>query len=651
VSRLSQNRRIIQSILSLRSIVMVMSSLKSRLQPAKAVKYLYAVAYRLFMYPLAWIHRRFQRGCIVVGVSGSAGKTTTKDLCASVLAAFGSCIKTNASSNYRISVAKSVLRIRARHKFAIFEISESRPGSMDLPISIMKPDIGVLTVIGRDHFSSFRSLEAIAHEAGKLIATLPISGIAVLNVDDPLIRNIGEQCRCRLVWVGRDERATIRLVDVHSIWPEPLTFSFVHDGMEHQVVTRLHGEHLTVSCLTALGVAVALGLPILSAIAALEKAEPSIARMQLIKDRSGAVFIRDDWKAPHWTLTAPFDYVAAAIANRKIIVLGTVSDSSDSPSKRYVKIARKIRGLADISIFVGDEATKSLGKSGLLDGVTVWAFPDVQSAAVFLDGILADGDLVLLKGTNRQDHLERIILNRESPIKCWTMSCGLARFCRKCEFLRIQTGDSRNEPGSAVQVFSWSPVNGGAVLIVGLGNPGLRFRDTPHNLGAAVVDNFTEIRNKSWQNCETGYYSSVRILDKTVLLFKGSCAINRTGEALKTFLLQSPVAVGSIIVVHDDLDLPLGRVKYRGNVGHTSHKGVRSVEAALGHSPLAVLRIGAGRVNAGKEKSSDVVLQPFSHLEQEQVESVISDSGKVIEDILLNLRSEPLPTHSSPTSN
>lgn len=390
-------------------------------------------------YGFAWLNRRLHGHVTVVGITGSAGKTTTKDLTAAILSDFGACQSTDRSANEPLPIARLVGGLRRSHRFCVVELSENAPGCLDLPLKIGRPNIAVLTLIGRDHYSAFRSIEAIARETGKLVSALDPDEVAVLNIDDPLIRKIGESSNRRVIWVGESRGATIRLVEARSVWPEPLTLSVAFEGVTRTVRTRLHGSHLALSVLAALGVAVALKLPLDRVIAVLEEVGPTEGRMQVVEADDGVTFVRDDWKAPHWSLQQPLDFLEAARASRKIAVVGTVSDSPKSPSRRYPAIAREVRKVADLAIFVGPDAFRALKARSSPDDASIQAFERLRGARDHLNGVLRPGDLVLLKGTNPSDHLVRLIIDRSTPVQCWRQDCRLTRFCDGCPWLHQGT--------------------------------------------------------------------------------------------------------------------------------------------------------------------------------------------------------------------
>ncbi|HQL01337.1 MAG TPA: UDP-N-acetylmuramoyl-tripeptide--D-alanyl-D-alanine ligase [Smithellaceae bacterium] len=367
-----------------------------------------------------------------IAITGSAGKTMTKELTASILAHFGRCRKTVASYNMTTDVMFAVLHTRAAHQYCVAEIGAYGPGTMDIPVSVFQPHIAVLTLIGTDHISAYKSRDKLIAEKEKLIRSLPSDGVAVLNIDDPEVKAIGKRCHCRVVWFGRHPDAALRLLDAQSQWPDPLILSLSFENKTFSARTQLHGEHTATAVMASLGVALAVGLPLERALEAVAQATPYEGRMQPVESIGGVTFIRDDIKAPYWSLPAAFAFIKDANASRKVVLIGSVSDSSKDDTKKYKKICREARAAADLVIVVGPSAHRALRARKDENDSSVQGFPSVCEAAAYLQKELKEGDLVLIKGSNRADHLGRLILNRNRPIQCWEDKCALDIFCDSC---------------------------------------------------------------------------------------------------------------------------------------------------------------------------------------------------------------------------
>lgn len=401
---------------------------------------------RLFM--RAWLHRHRQSDVCYVGITGSAGKTTAKDLSAAVLSQLGPTVSTPRSRNRSYATAEQILELRDGDRFCIMEMGASKPGALDWPMRLVRPDIGVLTLVQRDHYRAFKSIQAIADEKGKLIENLAPDGIAVLNIDDELVKAIGERCTRNVIWVGKDPRATLRLLEVRSSWPDALHLTLEYQGRRFEVPTKLHGKHLALSVMSALGVGLAAGIPLERAIEAVSGVSSTEGRMQIVEGDDGVVFLRDDWKAPDWSAQAVLDFVRDADAPRKIAVIGSLSDFSGDSSRKYKQFARKVRDCVDLAVFVGPNAYRALrARSGQSD-LSLLGFQRLRDAAAYLNAELRPGDLVLLKGSAKTDHLARVMLDRYRPVQCWLDRCGREYFCTQCSRLYATRdhGDAEHGP-------------------------------------------------------------------------------------------------------------------------------------------------------------------------------------------------------------
>lgn len=380
----------------------------------------------------AILRRPLLKRATFIGVTGSAGKTTTKDLAAAILGQGAVCRSSTRSSNNSRAVALTVLKTQRDDQFCVIEMTGSFRNAMTWPLRIVRPQIAVITTIQREHATGVFNLEAIAEEKSKLVQALPPGGTAVLNIDDPHLAQLQVRDTQTIVWFGRKEGATVRLLDATSNWPQPLRLSVAIADREMEVETRLHGVHLATPILAALSVAVAAGVDIDLAAAAISQVDPHEGRMQVVTEPDGVSFIRDDWKAPAWSLLAPLQFLKEATAKRKIAVIGTISDYSLSATKQYKKAAQQVREYADLVIFVGDHAHRALRARTDPEDTSIRAFSTLQEASDYLQDELVAGDLVLLKGSCKADHLQRLLLNRQQAIQCWDQRCGINDFCDLC---------------------------------------------------------------------------------------------------------------------------------------------------------------------------------------------------------------------------
>jgi UDP-N-acetylmuramyl pentapeptide synthase len=311
------------------------------------------------------------------------------------------------------------------------ELGAGGPGSLEHMIAFCRPEIGVILNVGLDHYSAFRSREAVAEEKSKLAGALPASGTAVLNTDDPYVRAMAEKTQARVVTIGTTTGAEIRAKQIRSSWPDRLGFILCCDGAEFDVRTRLCGKQWTIPVLAAVAVGRAVGVPVTDALAAVAEVEPFAGRMEPVVHPDGVTFIRDDFKAPFWSIELFLNYVRDARAKRRIVVLGKLSDMSGSESPKYRRTVRQALDVAEQVVLVGS----SSGYAAKLQPDypdRIRLFSDTRQAVAYFCKELHAGDVVFLKGSHRVDHFERIVLAREGPMTCYCDDCRAWQECRTC---------------------------------------------------------------------------------------------------------------------------------------------------------------------------------------------------------------------------
>jgi UDP-N-acetylmuramoyl-tripeptide--D-alanyl-D-alanine ligase len=387
-------------------------------------------------YALAERRRRTSWQTLFIGVTGSAAKTSTKDLIWAALSARSLGHKSPGTHNAAHWVPRTILEVRSDHDFCVVELGASGPGSLDRPIALVRPKVAVVTNVGGDHRSAFRSLDATAAEKGKLVAAVPPNGLAVLNADDPLVLAMRPRSRARVITYGLAADADVRAEEVAGAWPDRLAFVASYRGERARVQTRFCGEHWVHAALAALATAVGLDMPLQAAADSVARVEPWPGRLSPMAVGS-VTFIRDEFKASLWSVGPALRFLRAARAPRKIAVIGTISDYAGRASAVYAAVAREALESADEVLFVGPQARRSAGARSHQRGAALHAFESLRQASAWLETHLRPGDLVLLKGSHRADHLLRLLLARQGRIACWRQDCRRLKFCDRCMLLRV----------------------------------------------------------------------------------------------------------------------------------------------------------------------------------------------------------------------
>jgi UDP-N-acetylmuramoyl-tripeptide--D-alanyl-D-alanine ligase len=418
-------------------------------------------------------HRELLSKVVVIAVTGSCGKTSTKDLIAAILATRFRGSKSEDTKNCGLDIGATVLAASPDDDFLVQELGAWGPGTLDAGIEFIHPHIAVVTNLRHDHYSTLHGPRGAQAEKGKLVASLPATGVAVLNWDDPLVRELSAWTAARTVSFGRDPSADLCATDVSSAWPEPLRFTVSHGGHSAPVRTGLFGEQLLGSALAALSVGLLFGLTLDECAAAVSLVAPTHRRMSPVSHPDGVTFIRDDWKAPADSIPEVLAFMSRANATRKVVVFGHLSDFPGRSRTTYDQVAWQSLTVADAVIFIGDRAVQLWGEqrsSSPEDQETArqrithaanrddmddndnnppgqfFAFRTVQDADAFLHEYVTAGDLVLLKGSGPADHLERLVLHREQPVGCWLHNCGRLTPCTMCDRLSIPSTPDGRQP-------------------------------------------------------------------------------------------------------------------------------------------------------------------------------------------------------------
>ncbi|MGH7209540.1 MAG: UDP-N-acetylmuramoyl-tripeptide--D-alanyl-D-alanine ligase, partial [Nitrospiraceae bacterium] len=262
--------------------------------PASGGPVLLAVPDTLLAYQQLAAHHRQRFRIPLVAVTGSNGKTTTKDMVANVLSERWTVLKTEGNLNNRIGVPQTLLRVRARHQAAVVEMGVDQKGQTTRLAEIARPTIGLITNIGPDHLEFFGTVEASAQAKGELLDLLPADGAAVLNADDAHFGYLASRTRCRVVSFGLSRSAEVRATDVVA---DPrcgtaFRLTLPGGGRHARVILRAHGAHNLSNALAAAAVGHCLALGGAAIARGLARFRPATMRSQV--SRWGDIRIIND---------------------------------------------------------------------------------------------------------------------------------------------------------------------------------------------------------------------------------------------------------------------------------------------------------------------------------------------------------------------
>jgi UDP-N-acetylmuramoyl-tripeptide--D-alanyl-D-alanine ligase len=354
-------------------------------------------------------------GLTIVGVTGSSGKTSTKDLLAAVLAPLGEVVAPPGSFNNELGHPWTVLRATESTDYLILEMSARHPGNIAALAEIAPPSIAVVLNVGTAHLGEFGSREAIAATKAELPQAVPASGVVILNVDDTAVAAMAERTAARVVRVGRSAGA--------DVWAGPVTLDALArprftlhtagpDGpAETDVALAVHGDHQVSNALCAAAVAVECGASLEQVAAALAAAGPmSKHRMEVATRDDGVTVINDAYNANPDSMLAGLKALAwmareAGETRRSWAVLGEMAELGDDAISEHDRIGRLAVRL-DVSrlIVVGTGRSMSAMHHGAVMegswGSESTMVADADAALALLRAELQAGDVVLVKASN-----------------------------------------------------------------------------------------------------------------------------------------------------------------------------------------------------------------------------------------------------------
>ncbi len=336
----------------------------------------------------------------VVGLTGSAGKTSTKDLLAQVLENFGPTISPVGSFNNEIGLPLTALRITPETRFLVLEMGARGKGHISYLASLTPLQVGLVLNIGTAHMGEFGGREQTALAKGELVEALPSAaegGLAVLNADDPLVLPMAARTSARVLTFGLRTPADVRVEDMRNDGGRA-SFTLVIEGRCEPVSLDLVGSHHVSNALAAAAVAHGLGMRVPEIAVALSRARRrSPGRMELLERADGVTVINDAYNANPDSVRAAFDAVDAFAGDRRrVLVLGEMAELGETSLEEHERIGVEAarRGMGLIVGFGGTPAEAVLAGAGR--GRLVRSIPEALDV---LDAELRPGDVVLVKAS------------------------------------------------------------------------------------------------------------------------------------------------------------------------------------------------------------------------------------------------------------
>jgi UDP-N-acetylmuramoyl-tripeptide--D-alanyl-D-alanine ligase len=338
---------------------------------------------------------------VVVGITGSTGKTTTKDLTARVLGCRWPTLASPESFNNEIGLPLTLLQLRSHHQALVVEMGMRGRGQIAFLCSLARPNCGVITNIGPAHLELLGSLENIAAAKGELLESLPSDGLAVLNFDDPYCRRLGESAQCLVRYFGFGEGADVR---ADGLYPTAHGYQFNawFEGKAVPVSLPLWGRHNVLNALAAMTLGFYLGIEPALLAEALREARHGGMRLEAVPGIRGTLLINDAYNANPVSVKAALEVLAERRARRAVAVLGDMLELGEFSRRAHYEVGQAAARLGiDTLVAIGRHAADVAG-GALEAGMAqekVRCCATKEEAEALLRQILQEGDLVLVKAS------------------------------------------------------------------------------------------------------------------------------------------------------------------------------------------------------------------------------------------------------------
>ncbi|HLL79843.1 MAG TPA: UDP-N-acetylmuramoyl-tripeptide--D-alanyl-D-alanine ligase [Ktedonobacteraceae bacterium] len=378
--------------------------------------------------------QRREYSTIFIGITGSNGKTSTKEAAATVLSHAAPTLKTYASYNNEIGYPLTLLRLEPRHRFAVLEMGAQWVGELAwLCETIARPDWSIVTNVGAAHLEYFGSQERVVLAKSELVQALSPEGIAILNYDDPNVRGMREKTAARVLFYGMNEEAEVRGSDIQG--DELRGFRFTLSYHDRNVPVQLHlpGAHGVATALAAAAAGCAAGLPLDDIRDALESLAPAKGRCEIKPGPNGSTLIDDTYNANRQSILAITHAMRSAglpPGGKRWAVLGDIFELGKYARDEHFQSGEYLAGRVDYLVAIGDEARYYVegAISARLPADHTWLFPaNVESkaeldaakaaASALLKQRVRPEDLVLLKGSRGMQMETMLPLLKEGDIR------------------------------------------------------------------------------------------------------------------------------------------------------------------------------------------------------------------------------------------
>ncbi len=278
----------------------------------------------------------------VIGITGSNGKTTTKEMLASILCRAGKTLATRGNLNNHIGLPLMLAELEPDHRYAVIEMGTSQKGDMDVLVDLARPQVGLITNVGKDHLEFLETPEGVLAENRRLFDALPKDGTAVINLEDPLLKGFTRGLKCKTITYGLVPEAKVRAENIVP-YPAPLRFVLVLGQERHPVSLHAVGEVQVLNAIAAAAVAHALGISSKDIVEGLESFKPAAMRMEVRVRPDETVLVNDAYNANPSSMRASIESFCHSYPDRpRWLVLGDMRELGTTAREEHEELGRWI---------------------------------------------------------------------------------------------------------------------------------------------------------------------------------------------------------------------------------------------------------------------------------------------------------------------
>lgn len=368
------------------------------------------------LHATARVRAQRQQNTIFIGITGSNGKTSTKEAVAAVLSHAAPTLKTQASYNNEIGYPLTLLRLEPQHRYAVLEMGAQWVGELAwLSNTIARPNWSIITNVGAAHLEYFGSQERVIIAKSELVEVLTAEGIAMLNYDDMNVRTMATKTQARVLFYGQQEGADVRATEIGGNALSGYRFTLHYQQQHRPVQLHLPGEHGVVIALAAAAAGCAAEMSLDDIASALEALAPAKGRCEIKPGPNGSTLIDDTYNANRQSIVAitrTMHEAPIAVNGKRWAILGDIFELGQYAREEHIAAGTALARTVDYVVAIGDQAryfVEGAVKAGMPESHAYYFSANVQNrteleaakraAADLLNHEVHEGDLVLLKGS------------------------------------------------------------------------------------------------------------------------------------------------------------------------------------------------------------------------------------------------------------